>query len=108
MAELLDWVGVSSDVDARPPTLSDGEKQRVAVARAVISRPDLLLADEPTGNVDAVQGLRLMQLFEQLNKIGATVVVATHDEDMIRRFDYPVLRLRDGSLAIEPALRKSA
>ena len=108
VAELLDWVGVSSDVDARPPTLSDGEKQRVAVARAVISRPDLLLADEPTGNVDAVQGLRLMQLFEQLNKIGATVVVATHDEDMIRRFDYPVLRLRDGSLAIEPALRKSA
>ncbi len=108
VAELLGWVGLSRDIDARPATLSDGEKQRVAIARAVISRPDLLLADEPTGNVDAAQGTRLMHLFQQLNKIGTAVVIATHDEDMIRRFNYPVLRLDEGGLVIQPALRKSA
>ena len=101
VAELLDWVGLGEDIDARPPRLSDGEKQRVAIARAVIGRPSLLLADEPTGNVDADQGERLGRLFLELNKIGTTVVIATHDEGMIERFGRPVLRLEEGELRTE-------
>ena len=100
VAELLTWVGLGNHLDVRPPTLSDGEKQRVAIARAVIGRPGLLLADEPTGSVDLEQGLRILHLFEQLNKIGTTVVIASHDEGLIRRFDHPVLRLERGKLKI--------
>ncbi|GLQ05318.1 cell division ATP-binding protein FtsE [Sneathiella chinensis] len=96
--ELLDWVGLGNQVDARPPTLSGGEKQRVAIARAVINRPQLLIADEPTGSMDAEMGLRLMYLFQELNKIGTTVVVATHDLGLIRRFGYPVMYLKSGTL----------
>ena len=103
VAELLDWVGLGDGIDARPATLSDGEKQRVAIARAVIGRPSLLLADEPTGNVDAEQGERLGRLFLELNKIGTTVVIATHDEGMIERFGRPVLRLEEGELRMESA-----
>ncbi len=103
VAELLDWVGLGDDIDSRPATLSDGEKQRVAIARAVIGRPSLLLADEPTGNVDAEQGARLGRLFLELNKIGTTVVIATHDEGMIERFGRPVLRLEEGELRMESA-----
>ena len=117
VAELLDWVGLGEGVDVRPPRLSDGEKQRVAIARAVIGaskqrvaiaravigRPSLLLADEPTGNVDAEQGERLGRLFLELNKIGTTVVIATHDEGMIERFGRPVLRLEEGELRMESA-----
>ena len=100
-------VHIRDGIDARPATLSDGEKQRVAIARAVIGRPSLLLADEPTGNVDAEQGERLGRLFLELNKIGTTVVIATHDEGMIQRFGRPVLRLEEGELRVESALAKS-
>lgn len=96
--ELLNWVGLSHRMDARPSTLSGGEQQRVAIARAVITRPDLLLADEPTGNVDDEAGARMLRLFEQLNRTGTTVVVATHDEAMVQKFDYPVIHMRDGHL----------
>ncbi len=96
--ELLRWVGLGDQLDARPPTLSGGEQQRIAIARAVINRPSLLLADEPTGNVDERIGLRLMRLFDELNKVGTTVIVATHSESIIRRFRHPVLQLRDGQL----------
>ncbi|MEH6525659.1 MAG: cell division ATP-binding protein FtsE [Sneathiella sp.] len=99
VAELLDWVGLGNQVDAKPPTLSGGEKQRVAIARAIINRPQLLIADEPTGSMDAEMGLRLMRLFQELNKIGTTVVVATHDLDMIQRFGNPVMYLKDGLLS---------
>ncbi len=98
VAELLDWVGLGDRKDARPPTLSGGEKQRVAIARAVIAGPRLLLADEPTGNLDEDMALKLMRLFAELNRHGTTVLVATHDRALIRRFDYPVLRLHDGAL----------
>ncbi|TNE39774.1 MAG: cell division ATP-binding protein FtsE [Alphaproteobacteria bacterium] len=98
VAELLEWVGLGNQIDAKPPTLSGGEKQRVAIARAVINRPQLLIADEPTGSMDAEMGLRLMHLFQELNKIGTTVVVATHDLDMIQRFGNPVMFLKDGLL----------
>ena len=84
--ELLSWVGLADHLGARPSTLSGGQKQRVAIARAVIGRPDLLLADEPTGNVDDHIAMRLMYLFEELNKLGTTIVVATHNESLVQRF----------------------
>jgi cell division transport system ATP-binding protein len=101
VAELLAWVGLGDRLDATPPTLSDGEKQRVAIARAVIGRPSLLLADEPTGSIDEQQGMRILRLFEELNKIGTTVVVATHDQRLIARFNHRVLRLADGQFSVE-------
>jgi len=81
--EMLAWVGLADRSSARPPTLSGGEQQRVAIARAVINRPELLVADEPTGNVDAEMATRLMGLFTALNRLGTTVVVATHDIGLI-------------------------
>lgn len=96
--ELLRWVGLGEALEARPPTLSGGEQQRIAIARAVINRPDILLADEPTGNVDEAMGWRLVRLLEELNRLGTTVVVATHSEALLQRFAHPILHLRDGSL----------
>ena len=79
VVELIDWVGLGDRVDSLPATLSGGEKQRAAIARAVISRPELLLADEPTGNVDPVMARRLLRLFIELHRSGTAVVIATHD-----------------------------
>lgn len=101
VGELLEWVGLKDHLNARPATLSGGQKQRVAIARAVISRPALLLADEPTGNVDDRIAMRLLYLLEALNRQGATVVVATHNQALIDRFDYPRLHLEDGVLHSE-------
>ena len=108
VAELLTWVGLGNHIDTRPPTLSDGEKQRVAIARAVIGRPSLLLADEPTGSIDLEQGLRILHLFEQLNKIGTTVVIATHDRALIDRFRHPVLQLEKGKLSVDHSAAENA
>jgi cell division transport system ATP-binding protein len=83
---------------AQPPTLSGGEKQRLAIARAVVGRPDILLADEPTGNVDQGHALRILRLFVELNRLGTTVLIATHDEDMVARSGQPVLHLEGGRL----------
>jgi len=96
--ELLHWVGLGDYAKARPEQLSGGQKQRAAIARAVINRPAVLLADEPTGNVDDGIGLKLLRLFEELNKLGTTVVVATHSETLRQRFDYPEFRLSQGEL----------
>ncbi len=96
--ELLSWVGLSDRIHARPPTLSGGEKQRVAIARAVINKPDLLLADEPTGNVDPRMAERIMGLFEELNKIGTTTIIATHDHDLVKQMRHPILALERGAL----------
>jgi cell division transport system ATP-binding protein len=101
--ELLNWVGLGDRLDAKPPTLSGGQQQRVAIARAIINRPRLLLADEPTGNVDDHIALRLMYLFEELNKNGTTIVIATHNETLLQKFGYPVLRLNDGELSVVAA-----
>jgi cell division transport system ATP-binding protein len=98
--ELLSWVGLGDRLDARPSTLSGGQQQRVAIARAVINRPRLLLADEPTGNVDDRIALRLMHLFEELNKTGTTVVIATHSNALLEEFGHPVLQLDDGELDV--------
>ena len=102
VAELLAWVGLKDHMQARPPTLSGGQQQRVAIARAVISRPSLLLADEPTGNVDDQMGLRLIHLFEELNRLGTTVIIATHSQQLVERLGYAQLQLADGNLAIIP------
>jgi cell division transport system ATP-binding protein len=98
VAELLTWVGLADHLESRPATLSGGQQQRLAIARAVIARPQLLIADEPTGNVDDRSALRLMRLFEELNKVGTTVVVATHNESLIQRFRHPTLHLEAGEL----------
>ncbi|HYG85700.1 MAG TPA: cell division ATP-binding protein FtsE [Azospirillum sp.] len=99
-AELLKWVGLGNHLDAHPSTLSGGQQQRVAIARAVINRPRLLLADEPTGNVDDGIGMRLLYLFEEMHKLGTTVVIATHNEALIRRFEHPRLHLENGRLHV--------
>ncbi|MFQ5561965.1 MAG: cell division ATP-binding protein FtsE [Parvularculaceae bacterium] len=101
--ELLNWVGLGDHVEAKPPTLSGGEKQRVALARALVSKPDLILADEPTGNVDPAMGERIMKLFVELNKLGAAVIVATHDFHLVEMLDKPVLKLNGGRLWEESA-----
>ena len=96
--ELLGWVGLSRKLGSRPAELSGGEQQRVAIARAVVGRPLLLLADEPTGNLDGVQAERLMQLLHEMNRLGTTVVVATHNDALVARHPARTLRLADGHL----------
>ena len=98
--ELLNWVGLAEKVKARPSTLSGGEQQRVAIARAVVGRPKLLLADEPTGNLDDNLAVRLLYLFEALNQLGTTIVIATHSRALVRQFQHPVLTLSNGQLRL--------
>jgi len=98
--ELLEWVGLGSRMDAHPPVLSGGEKQRAAIARAVIGRPDILLADEPTGNVDPELSERLVHLFAELNRTGTTIIIATHELPLLDKFKFPRMLLRDGELSI--------
>jgi cell division transport system ATP-binding protein len=96
---MLAWVGLADRASARPATLSGGEQQRVAIARAVIAQPELLVADEPTGNVDAEMAARLLHLFAALNRLGTTVVVATHDLSLIAAAPQAqILRLEGGNL----------
>jgi cell division transport system ATP-binding protein len=108
VVELLSWVGLKDHLDARPPTLSGGQQQRVAIARAVIVRPSLLLADEPTGNIDDKMAMRLMHLFEELNKLGTAIVIATHNENLVGRLDHSCLRLDGGQLEVDAATRGPA
>ena len=96
--ELLSWVGLGDRMHARPATLSGGEQQRIAIARAVVARPDLLIADEPTGNVDPEIGARLIRLFGELNRLGTTVLIATHDRALIETTRAREMRLVDGRL----------
>ncbi|MEO1038397.1 MAG: cell division ATP-binding protein FtsE [Pseudomonadota bacterium] len=99
VAELLTWVGLGDRMDAHPSTLSGGEQQRAAIARAVVGKPDLLIADEPTGNVDPAMARRLLRLFVELNKLGTTVLIASHDFSLVRSLDAPVLELAEGRLS---------
>ena len=100
VVELLQWVGLGDRIDAFPPILSGGEKQRAAIARAVIARPQLLLADEPTGNVDPNLGQRLLRLFIELNKSGTSVIIATHDIALMDEYDARRLVLHQGRLHV--------
>lgn len=98
VTDLLHWVGLGNRIHAYPETLSGGEKQRAAIARAVIGRPELLLADEPTGNVDPAIGNRLLRLFVELNRLGTSVILATHDYGLMEQLDAPRLMLQEGHL----------
>lgn len=108
VTELMNWVELGERIHAKPATLSGGEQQRVAIARAVIARPKLLVADEPTGNIDPAIGTKILYLFEELNRHGTTVVIATHDDDIVRRFNHPELHLDHGHLRVIPARATAA
>ncbi len=101
-AELLDWVGLEDAMQRSPLTLSGGQQQRVAIARAVIGRPEILLADEPTGNVDDEIALKLLHLFEELHKVGTTVIVATHNRSLPHTFHHPEIFLNQGTGILIP------
>lgn len=102
VAELLSWVGLANRMHALPPTLAGGEKQRLAIARAVVNRPQILLADEPTSNVDQEMALRIYRLFVELNRLGTTILIATHDQDLVARSGRPSLHLEGGRLSPRP------
>jgi len=95
----LKSVGLNHRLNAYPPVLSGGEKQRVAIARAVVNEPELLLADEPTGNLDPDLAVEIMRLFREINARGTTVVVATHDRDLIQRMQRRTVVLERGTVA---------
>jgi cell division transport system ATP-binding protein len=100
VSELLRWVGLGERMNAFPAVLSGGEKQRAAIARAVIGKPEILLADEPTGNVDPQIGNRLLRLFVELNRLGTSIVIATHDYGLMDQLNAPRLILHSGHLHI--------
>ena len=98
--ELLERVGLPEKADSYPSMLSGGQKQRVAIARAMVNHPKILLADEPTGNLDSTNGVEVMELLSTLNKLGTTVVIATHNENLIKEFRYPTIHLKNHGLSI--------
>ena len=100
VTDLLQWVGLGERINHFPSVLSGGEKQRAAIARAVIGKPELLLADEPTGNVDPQMARRLLRLFVELNRLGTSVVIATHDHQLMRQYRAPRLELNEGHVRI--------
>jgi cell division transport system ATP-binding protein len=100
VSELLSWMGLGGKLDCRPATLSGGEQQRVAIARAIVRRPDLLIADEPTGNVDDDIAMLLVRVFERINKLGTTVLIATHDIAFARQFAHRRYHLAKGALSV--------
>lgn len=106
VTELLQWVELHKSIYKVCSSLSGGEKQRIAIARAVINRPEILFADEPTGSVDAEIADKLMRLFVELNKVGTTVVIATHNEQLTSAYNYPRISLSNGTAKLYPALGK--
>ncbi|HPG88374.1 MAG TPA: cell division ATP-binding protein FtsE [Hyphomicrobium sp.] len=100
VTDLLQWVGLGDRMYANPSVLSGGEKQRAAIARAVIGKPEVLLADEPTGNVDPQMARRLLRLFVELNRLGTSVVIATHDHQLMRQFKAPRIEVHRGHVRI--------
>jgi cell division transport system ATP-binding protein len=100
VTELLKWVGLGERMHVLPPVLSGGEKQRAAIARALIEQPEILLADEPTGNVDPPLARRLLRLFIELNRLGTAVVIATHDLGLMDQVDARRMILNGGRLEV--------
>jgi cell division transport system ATP-binding protein len=98
VADLMNWVGLGPRMSAYPATLSAGEKQRTAIARAIITRPKLLLADEPTGNVDPDMAQRLLRLLVEMNRLGTSVIIATHNQTLLKQYDADVYAIRDGKI----------
>jgi len=108
IVELLEWVGLGDRINAYPEVLSAGERQRAAIARAIVARPQLLLADEPTGNVDPQLARRLLRLFVELNRLGTTMVIATHDAQLIAATPGArVMTISDGRVSITPPAEAS-
>jgi cell division transport system ATP-binding protein len=108
--ELLSWMGLEDKLDVRPAQLSGGEQQRVAIARAIVRRPDLLIADEPTGNIDDEIAMLLVRVFERINRLGTTVLIATHDVAFARQFTHRRYHIERGrlTLADDPAADDTA
>lgn len=104
VTDMLEWVGLTKVANHRAENLSGGEQQRTAIARAVVRQPEVLVADEPTGNVDAAMARRIMHLFTELHKHGTTVILATHDTSLIRRHPFPVIHLNQGYLTAATTL----
>lgn len=102
--EILDWVGLGNCFNSYPDTLSGGQKQRIAIARAVITRPEILLADEPTGNVDDQIATKLMNLFYGMYKMGTCVIIATHNRRFVEAFNYGELHIENGKVVKKRAL----
>lgn len=100
VADMLGWLGLGDRLEARPAELSMGQRQLVCIARAVVAKPRLLLADEPTSNIDAKNAERLMNLFIQLHRLGTAVVIATHSAELLRRYTYAVLHISHGRLTV--------
>ncbi len=106
-SEILNWVGLGRYLEEYPGSLSGGEQQRISLARAVIGNPRLILADEPTGSVDDGIAVRMLHLFQQLHKMGTTIVLATHNRDLIGEYVYPVLHIENQQLVLlEPTLER--
>lgn len=108
VTELLKWVGLEQSMQALPSILSGGQQQRIAIARAIVHRPKLILADEPTGNVDDAIAFRIMQLFVELHKFGTSVIIATHNEHLVARFPFPRLHLNNGTVTALPPVAAAA
>lgn len=104
VTDMLEWVGLTHVAASKAENLSGGEQQRTAIARAVVRQPEVLVADEPTGNVDAAMARRIMHLFTELHKHGTTVILATHDTSLIRRHAAPVIHLNQGYLTAATTL----
>jgi len=104
----LDQVGLLKKEKSDPITLSGGEQQRVGIARAIVHKPAMLLADEPTGNLDPELSLEIMQLFERFNQVGTTVLIASHDLDLIEQIGAPVISLKDGRVIHDDLTDKDA
>ena len=98
VADLMNWVELGSRMAAYPATLSAGEKQRIAIARAIITRPKILLADEPTGNVDPEMAQRLLRLFVEMNRLGTSVIIATHNQALLKQYNADVFAIQDGKI----------
>ncbi|MBP5215135.1 MAG: ATP-binding cassette domain-containing protein [Alphaproteobacteria bacterium] len=105
VVELLRWIELHKSIYKTCNTLSGGEKQRIAIARAVINRPDILFADEPTGSVDSEIADKLMRLFVELNRVGTTVVIATHNEQLTSTYNFQRIDLAGGTAKLYPALQ---
>ena len=105
---LLDLVGLAHRANASPVTLSGGEQQRVGIARAVVSKPQLLLADEPTGNLDPDLAASVMNIFEELSSVGVSILIATHDLPLIARYRHRLLSLHDGQLVRDSHLMEGS
>lgn len=108
VSELMEWVELTDHFNAYPLTLSGGQQQRVAIARAVITNPKLLLADEPTGNVDDVIAKKLIYLFEQLNRNGTSVIIATHNQRLLTEHPHAMLMLKNGTAKVVTRTKRRA